>query len=130
MAYSPYPSGSGNTTRPEERTWAAVAHIGALVAAWFALGVLGPLTVLVLKGNDSAFVRRHAVESLNFQISLFIYGVIAALLAIFTLGVALIIEIPLAAIAIVLALVVIIQATLAANRGEDYRYPLCIRLVH
>ena len=36
----------------------------------------------------------------------------------------------LAAIAIVLALVVIIQATLAANRGEDYRYPLCIRLVH
>ena len=107
----------------EERTWALAAHIGSLVAAWFALGFLAPLLVLLTKGNSSAFVRRHAVESLNFQISLLIYLIGSAILWLVIIGIFLTVALG------VFALVVIILATIAASNGQDYRYPLTIRLI-
>jgi uncharacterized protein len=129
MSYAPTPSPGSMAHSNEERLWGAAAHVGSLVAAWFALGVLGPLVVLILKGNESAFVRRHAVESLNFQISLLIYLVVAGVAAVFTLGLALLVILPVALVIGVLALIAIIRGTLAGHRGEEFRYPLCIRLV-
>lgn len=107
----------------EERNWALAAHVGTFVAAWVAMGFLAPLVIMLVKGKDSAFVRRHAVESLNFQISLLIYLVVSFVLAFVLIGFVL-----LAAVA-VFALVVIILATVKAANGEEYRYPLCIRMV-
>jgi uncharacterized protein len=129
MSYAPTPPPSSMVYTNEERLWGAAAHVGSLVAAWFALGVIGPLIVLILKGNESAFVRRHAVESLNFQISLLIYLVVAGVAAIFTLGLALLVIVPVALVIGVLALIAIIRGTLAGHRGEEFRYPLCIRVV-
>ena len=108
---------------PEEKNWALAAHVGTFVAAWFAMGFLAPLVIMLVKGKDSAFVRRHAVESLNFQISLLIYLVVSFILAFVLIGFVL-----MAAVG-VFALVVIILATIKAANGEDYRYPLCIRMV-
>ena len=107
----------------EERNWALASHVGTFVAAWFAMGFLAPLIIMLVKGNDSAFVRRHAVESLNFQISLLIYLVVSFVLAFVLIGFLLM------AVVGVFALVVIILATIKAANGEGYRYPLCIRLV-
>ncbi len=116
----------------DDKTWALASHIGALVSAWFAFGFLAPLLVMLVK-NDSPFVRRHAVESLNFQISMLIYsvvgGVIAFVIIIVTFGVAFIIIFPLVAIVLLIVLVLVIQATIAASRGEPYEYPLTIRFV-
>ncbi len=121
----PPQSRSGTVMSPsEERNWALTAHIGALVAAWFAMGFIAPLAVLLVKGNDSPFVRRHAVESLNFQISLLIYLAVSVVLIFVLIGIFLLIALG------IFALVVIIIATMKASNGEDYRYPLCIRLVH
>ena len=119
------PPGSGPVAVPsqEERNWALAAHVGTFVAAWFAMGFLAPLIIMLVKGNDSAFVRRHAVESLNFQVSLLIYLVISFVLAFVLIGFLLM------AVVGVFALVVIILATVKAANGEDYRYPLCIRMV-
>jgi uncharacterized Tic20 family protein len=113
----------------EDRTWALAAHIGTLLAAYVALGFLAPLLVLLIKGESSPFVRRHSVESLNFQISLLIYGAVAILFSILTIGLGLIVVIPLAVAALVFALVCLIQASIKAANGEDYRYPLTLRLV-
>jgi uncharacterized protein len=125
------PPGPGGLTQ-EDRTWALAAHIGALVSAWFAFGFLAPLLVMLLK-SDSAFVRRHAVESLNFQISLLIYGlvgtVVAFVLTLATLGIGLIVIIPVVAVLALIVLVLIIMATVKASNGEDYRYPLTLRFV-
>ena len=108
---------------PEERNWALASHVGTFVAAWFAMGFLAPLVIMLVKGKDSPFVRRHAVESLNFQISLLIYLVVSAILALVLIGFVLMIAVG------IFALVVIILATVKAANGEEYRYPLCIRLV-
>ena len=117
----------------EERTWALLAHIGTLVSAWFALGLLAPLITLLVKGGSSPFVRRHSIESLNFQISLLIYGVVAAIvslvLTLVTFGLALLVIIPAAAVIAVTLLVFVVLATMRASNGEDYRYPLTLRLV-
>jgi uncharacterized Tic20 family protein len=93
------------------------------------MAFLGPLLVLLIQGNKSAFVRRHAVESLNFQITLLIALAAGIVLSVATLGIGLIIVVPVGLVVAVLALVWIIMAGVKANNGEDYRYPINIRLV-
>ena len=121
------------TLTQEDRTWALVAHIGTLLAAYVALGFLAPLIVMLVKGDSSPFARRHAVESLNFQICLLIYSVVGAvlafLIAVLTLGVGLAVVVPLALIVVVAVLVLIIVATVKASNGELYEYPFTIRFV-
>lgn len=117
------PPGPPAPPTSQERTWALAAHIGSLVAAWFAMGFLAPLLVLLVKGNDSPFVRRHAVESLNFQISLLIYLIATAILWLILIGIVLTVALG------IFALVVIILATMAASHGQEYRYPITIRLI-
>ncbi len=114
----PFPGGYGAAPVQDEKTWALLAHVGT-----FALGFLAPLLVMLTKGNESGFVRRHAVESLNFQISLLIYLTASAVLILVLIGILLMIAVG------VFAFVVVILATIKAANGEDYRYPLCIRLV-
>jgi uncharacterized Tic20 family protein len=113
----------------EEKNWALAAHVGSFVAAWIALGFLCPLIVMLVKGPSSPFVRRHAVESLNFQISLLIYTAAAFLLVLVTFGVGALVIVPLAIIVGIAAIVVIVLATIKASNGEDYRYPLTMRFV-
>jgi uncharacterized protein len=114
-----YPGPPPQPMRPdEERTWALVAHIGTIV-----LGFIAPLIVLLVKGNESPTVRAHAVESLNFQITATI-GYVASYIGMFIL----IGFITLPAIWI-LAVVFAIIATIAASKGEPYKYPFALRLV-
>ncbi len=112
-----------------DRNWASASHWGTLVAAWLAMGFIAPLVVMLTIGNQSPFVRRHAVESLNFQISLLIYTAAAILFSIVTFGLGLIVVLPVGLAAIVAALVFLIQASIKAANGEDYRYPLTLRFV-
>lgn len=107
----------------EERNWAMSGHVLSFVSAWFALGLFAPLIVLLIKGNSSAFVRRHAVESLNFQINALVYTVLFGLLIFLGIGLVLL---PLYGL---FYLVFVIVATVRASGGQEYRYPLTIRLV-
>lgn len=131
-----------------ERQWAALAHLSALVLAlltsWFAgvAGVLAAAVVYFIKRDDSAFVREHAREALNFNLSMFIYACVAAAIGIvlvgatvLTLGIGLLVTIP-AGLVLVLAIAAIavtwlvcsVVATVKAWNGEAYRYPLTLRL--
>jgi uncharacterized protein len=115
--------GAGVLT-PDERTWGGAAHWGALIAALVGgLAFLGPLLVLLIKGNDSQWIRRQSVESLNFQISILIYAIVSALLLFVLVGLVL-----LPAVGLFWLIFTIIGSVKVAN-GEDYRYPLTIRMV-
>src|SRR5687768_8590800 len=125
-----------NETSPaygDERTWAGAAHWSALVAAAVALAFLGPLVVLLAKGSDSLWVRRNAVESLNFQLSMLIYGfvgtIVGVVVTIVTLGVGLLLLLPLALAVGAFWLIMTIIGAVKTGNGEDYRYPLTIRMV-
>src|SRR4051812_27439396 len=111
--YGQVPAASTQT----DRNWAAASHWGTLVAAWVAMGFLAPLLIMLTVGNQSPFVRRHAVESLNFQISLLIYGAVAVVFSIITIGLGLLIVIPAALVVLVAALVFLIKASVKASNG-------------
>lgn len=129
--YGQRPHAGGSSQK--DRTWALAAHLGTLATVASGFGFAAPLLVMLVQG-DSPFVRRHAVESLNFQISLLIYMVVGSVLAFFgiiaTFGLVAFLAFPLAIALIVAVLVVIILATVKAGTGEDYRYPLTIRFIN
>ncbi|MHA6779600.1 DUF4870 domain-containing protein [Pseudonocardia saturnea] len=107
----------------EDRNWALAAHIGSILTAWFALGLIAPLIVLLVRGGQSPFVRRHAVESLNFQINALVYSVVFFLLIFVLIGFALL---PLYGLFYVICVVL---ATVRASAGEEFRYPLTLRVI-
>jgi uncharacterized protein len=124
--------GSGELTS-DERTWGGAAHWSSLVAAFVALAFLGPLLVLLVKGNESAYVRAQASESLNFQLSMLIYGVVGGVVGAFitlvTLGIGVLLVIPVVLAFGIWWLVFTIIGSIKSGNGELYRYPLTIRMV-
>ena len=87
------------------------------------IGFIGPLIIWLIKKDDDEFINDQGKEALNWQISVVIYMVAAWLLCFVFIGFLL-----LPAVGI-LNLVFIIIATIKANDGVKYRYPICIRLI-
>ncbi|MBL0926600.1 MAG: DUF4870 domain-containing protein [Phycisphaerales bacterium] len=127
------------TATPELRQWAMFTHLAGLLSL---LGshIVGPIAVLIMwriKAKDSPFADDHGREALNFQISLLIYffggGILLALATIVTLGLGAILTVPFGVLGFLALLALqIVGACLgagAANRGEYYRYPMCLRLI-
>lgn len=115
-----------------ERNWAVGMHLLTLVAlltgGWL-LNVLVPLVGMLWKVGDTGFLAEHSREQLNFQISLIVYSIVAVVLAFLTLGLGLLVILPLAIVIALVAIFVIIRAALAASRGDQYRFPLTMRFV-
>ena len=115
---------AGEQPTPDERNWAVISHLGALAAALFALGqILVPLGIWLWKKEDSRFIEANARESLNFQISMTIYFVIAGILAYILIGFFVI------AVLVVVEIVCVVLACVSASRGEVFRYPFSLRLI-
>ena len=115
---APHQAGSGQLSQQDERLWAMLAHLGGIIL-WF----IAPLVVMLTQGEKSPFVRKQAVEALNFQITLTIAYFVSAILIIVFIGILMIIVVGIG------GLVLMIMAGIKANNGEDYRYPINIRLV-
>lgn len=121
LPYAQQPGPDGLT--PDERTWGGAAHWSALIGAFVAMAFLGPLLVLLVKGNTSAYVRAQAVESLNFQITMLIAMIVSFVLVFVLVG---FILLPLVGI---WWLVFTIIGSVKSANGELYRYPATIRMV-
>ena len=123
------------TTNKSERTWGMSVHLVVMIAAmmtsWVAgaAGAVAALAFLLIKPMGSAFVAEHAREALNFNISMFLYAAIGFVLTVLTLGLGLIVFIPLGAGLALMWLACSIIAAIQANDGQVYRYPLSIRFV-
>ena len=106
-------------------TWAILCHATALLGFFvpWAGHFLGPLIVWLLKRSEYPEIDEHGKESLNFQISMFIYSVAAGILCLVLIGFALLV------ILHILNLVLVIIASIRASEGRLYRYPLTIRLL-
>ena len=119
----PPPAGQAPLPPDQERLWAMLSHLLSFVAAYLFLGFVAPLIVMLVFGPRSAFVRAHAVESLNFNLSWLLYGIIAVILAFLLIGFVILIVLGIA------YLVLVIVASVKANNGEVYRYPATIRFI-
>lgn len=103
------------TPTSDERTLAILSHV-LTIFFW----LFPPLIIYLIKKNESQFVAEHAKESLNFQITVSIIGIVLVLtvvgiLLLWVLG--------------ILVLVLVIIATVKASESKLYRYPFTIRLI-
>ena len=121
-----------NPTEPQQpqkdigkdaRYWAMWCHLAGF--AGFPLPivgfVLGPLMVWLHKKHDHPFIDQHGKEAVNFQISMFIYMVLASLLITVCIG-----AILLAALAIADVIFIAVAASKASD-GELFCYPMVIK---
>lgn len=130
---SPYPETPQAPSAPppppvssdDEKMWAMLCHLAALAAFVFPLGnVIGPLVVWLVKKDEFPLVEDQGKESLNFQISVTIYGAVAFLLVFVLIGFLLLPVVGL------FYLIMTIVGAVKANQGIAYRYPLCIRFIN
>ena len=120
----------------EERGWAMAAHLCGLL--WLLGGggliflpfgglalftILGPLIILWSKGQSMPFVAAQAKEALNFQITVWLLGLIFAVFTIVLIGFALL------WILGIVNLVLVVVAAIRVSDGAPYRYPFSWRLV-
>lgn len=118
------------------RVWEVMCHLSSLSAF---IGVpfghvVGPLVCWLIKRGDSPTVDANGKESLNFQLSMTLYGFLVGGVALFLLltiiGIPfLLLLLPVIAGIAVMNLVLVIVAAVKAGNGEVYRYPLTIRFV-
>ncbi|MBN1223225.1 MAG: DUF4870 domain-containing protein [Candidatus Aminicenantes bacterium] len=108
----------------QELNWGMACHLAALAGFIIPFGnIIGPLVIWLMKKDESEFVDDQGKESLNFQISICIYAIIAAILILIIIGIFLLIAIG------VFVLVMVIVGSVKASSGERFRYPLTLRLI-
>lgn len=136
MALNEYEYIGAETTK-DARMWAMLCHIAAFSAY---IGIipfghlLGPLVIWLMKRDQYPFVDAHGKESLNFQLSMTIYGaaftLIALILFITIVGIPLLIlAIPLILIIALAQIILTVIAGIRANDGGFYEYPFTIRFL-
>ncbi|MCF7816891.1 MAG: DUF4870 domain-containing protein [Kiritimatiellales bacterium] len=120
--FEPLPAGPSKS----DRQWAMGCHLIALcgiVVPVPAANLLGPLVLWLIKREDGAFIDDQGKESVNFQISLFIYAVVCIALAV--IGIGFLLFLPL----VLFGLVCVVVAAIKASEGTAFRYPACIRFI-
>ncbi|MBS0264804.1 MAG: DUF4870 domain-containing protein [Planctomycetes bacterium] len=119
---------------PEEKQWALFVHLSALIAMWLGgLAILGPLIIWLVKKDQSQFIDDQGKEAVNFHLNILIAGLLLGLLAVpltlLTVGIALLLIIPVAIALFAASIVMPILAAMKANQGEAYRYPFVVKIL-
>ncbi|PKO52471.1 MAG: DUF4870 domain-containing protein [Betaproteobacteria bacterium HGW-Betaproteobacteria-2] len=103
----------------DEKNIAVVTHITGIF-----FSIFPGLIVWLLKKDESPYISEQAREALNFQITLLIAYLVAGVLVFILIGLLLFFLVWLANI------VFCIMAAVAASKGENYRYPISLRLIN
>ena len=113
----------GPISSPEERNWSMLLHLSALTSIVTSGlgGILGPLIVWLIFRGKSDMVDFHGKRALNFQISMFIYGMITIVLMFALIGFLI------APFLLAVWLIWTIRAAVRASRGDPPGYILSIR---
>lgn len=108
----------------DEKLFALLVHLlPAVLYASVLLPIAVPIIVIATKGAESRWVKAHAYEALNFQLTIVIFAVIGIVLSVVGIGICLLIAMA------VFAFVIGIIAGVKSYGGYAWRYPLCIRFL-
>ncbi|MQA83656.1 MAG: DUF4870 domain-containing protein [Streptosporangiales bacterium] len=107
-----------------ERGWAMLGHVLGLATSF-----AGPLVILLTKGRESPFVRRQSAEAVNFQLTFLLVHVLAIIGAAVTLGLGGILYAVAFAPLMLVWMIFMLAGGAASLLGNEFRYPINIRLV-
>ena len=121
------PSEVSKEVNKDARMWSMFCHLGGLAALLPIVpvvgGVIAPLIIWQIKKDEHPFVNEQGKESVNFQISILIYEIVAGLLIFACVGAFLLPAV------MIFDIVFLVIAAIKTNNGLHYRYPLCIRFI-
>ena len=103
----------------DARLYATLSHAGIIV-----FGFLPPLIFWLIGKDKSSFVDTEGKEALNFSILVTI-GYVASIILMPLFGLGLLTGLGV----FVVSLIFCIQGAMAANKGQNYRYPINWRLI-
>lgn len=109
----------------DSRMWSMFCHLTAL-SAFIGIpfgNIIGPLIIWLIKKDDFPMVDDHGKESLNFQISMTIYTIVSFFLCFILIGFLLLPAV------LLVDLILVIIASVKANKGDAYRYPFTVRFI-
>lgn len=113
-------------TDQQANRWAMFIHLSTFLNFIVPIpftNILAPLILWQLKKGEHPLIDDQGKESVNFQISILIYMLIAIVLILILIGFILIFAV------IIFWFVMTIVAAIKANAGVYYRYPLTIRFI-
>ncbi len=105
----------------DEKTWGMLAHLSYFLTFVIGVSCIAPLVIWIIKKDESEFIEEQAKEALNFQLSALIVSLVL---------VATVCASPLLLVVLIMSIVYSIQAGMAANRGERFRYPYTFRMIN
>ena len=120
------PQQKENQPTKDEKTWAMLCHFSIFAGFIFPLGgnFLAPLIIWLIKKEEHPFVDDQGKEVLNFQISMVIYLIISVILCFILIGIPIVIGL------IIFDFIITIIASVNANDGKYYRYPITIHFIN
>lgn len=98
--------------------WSLFANVGGILFSF-----IPSLVIYLIYKDRDPFIRRHSAQALSFQIVATIALVISAVLQIILIGYLT------GFVTWVFILVFSIKGAIAANKGEEYTYPLIPKIV-
>jgi len=115
-----------------DRRWGMAAHLSALAGLVVGVTWLGPLAIYLWK-KDDPFVREHARQALNFNLTLFAFEMLLVVVFILAMPLWSFVPVQLVILSIVAAnvlwLILTVRATIRANEGHAFRYRLAYPFV-
>lgn len=114
------------TEEKQARNWVVFCHSGGLVTVSF-VNLIIPLVIWLMKKDESPFIDEQGKEIVNFQISIAIYGSVLFLIAFTVIGM----PITFLGMFILVAanIISIIKGAIKASNGEQFLYPINLRLI-
>jgi uncharacterized Tic20 family protein len=107
-----------------ERNWAMFCHLSAFAGFFFPFGgIIGTLICWLSRKDESDWVNINGRNSLNFQLSLLLYVVLAIPLIFIIIGIPIIIVLG------TIKIICIIIGSVKASKGEPFTYPLVIPFI-
>jgi uncharacterized Tic20 family protein len=108
----------GAVSPSDARMWSLFAQLGGIL-----FGFIPSLVIYLIYKDRDPFIRRHASQALNFQIIILIAYIVSFMLVFVLIGIPLLIAVG------ICWFVFPILGAIAANKGEDYTYPLVPQMV-
>jgi len=108
-----------------ETMWGVLCHLSS-VSAFLAIpfaNILAPLVIWLIKKKELPLVDQEGKSSLNFQISMTIYTLVALILVVVSIGLLLVVPL------ILVNLILVIIASIKTSNGEKFEYPFTIKFI-
>lgn len=108
------------------RAWPVAAHLIGLLdfgVKFFCAGLIATLVLWLMKRGDDPEIDFHGKESLNLQLNILFWQIVAIPFSLCLIG------IPVLLLAPLVQIVMLIVGAVHASDGERWRYPLIFRVI-